>query len=111
MCLNNCLMMQQNCHASCGIQMQQCSINNNFAQQQARDYAEDAFRDYVRERRAQGKLIKKDRDNFYSDPSQPCADDACHGQCGGDYNMCYSNCGGQVIAHTACIANCNLQQP
>ncbi len=111
MCLNNCLGMHQNCRQSCSIQTQQCAINMSVAEHNARYQADLDFDSYVQERKAQGKLIKKDHSNFYSAPSGSCEQEACQAQCAGDYNMCYSNCGGQVIPHTACVANCNMPAP
>ena len=108
MCANNCLMMQQNCRGSCSIQSQQCSINNTLAQQNAHHEAEEEYEDYVRDRQAIGKLIKKKREDFYSAPSNDCSTEACTSQCANDYNMCYTNCGGQIIPHTNCVANCNM---
>ena len=111
MCANNCLMMQQNCRGSCSIQSQQCSLNNAAAQQNARYQADRDFEDYVHERQNQGRLIKKNRNDFYNAPSSDCSNDACVGQCTNDYYGCYTNCGGQVIPHTNCVSNCHLIGP
>lgn len=111
MCANNCLMMQQNCRSSCSIQSQQCQINNTILQQNARYQADRDFDDYVRDRQAMGRLIKRDRNDFYNEPLNNCGDESCSGSCTNDYYGCYTNCGGQVIPQTSCVSNCHLVGP
>ncbi len=100
MCANNCMMMRQTCQQSCESQSSQCEMIANLQ-------AREDYRDYVREREAAGKLIKKKRSDFIH--TSQCDADDCHARCESDYRVCYMNCGGQVIPVTRCTAFCEQQ--
>lgn len=111
MCVNNCLMAQQNCQQSCQLQEQSCRQTTAMETRNAQHQAERDYQDYVRMRTSQGKQIKKTRRDFMMEPINSCDMDACNEQCVGNFHLCYSNCGGQVIPHTNCVANCHLIPP
>jgi len=98
MCANNCLLSQQNCQQTCHMQDQQC-------QQIQHLQARNDYLAYVNEQQRTGKPIKKSENNFYS--SYACQSSACEANCGSAYQICHTNCGGQIIPHTYCTANCN----
>lgn len=112
MCANNCIMAQQNCRQNCATQGQLCSQNEELARERARREADWDYRHYVSQRMAQGKEIKRSRSSFERYVSSGrCDGDACLNQCMGDYHICHSNCGGQVIPNTYCVAYCNSPVP
>lgn len=111
MCGNNCLLSQQNCKQSCGMQQQSCFQTQALQQQNDRLQARQEYDDYVRDRTRDGKPIKRDISSFQSYNTLNCDTSQCQAQCDQSFNICYSNCGGKVIPHTSCVANCNLIMP
>jgi hypothetical protein len=109
MCANNCLMAQTNCRQSCQLQEQSCQQMERL--QDENDYLHERheYEEYVRMRTRQGKPIKRSppsRHMGFSGFSQ-CESLSCMNQCDQSFNICYGNCGGQVIPHKRCVANCN----
>ncbi len=107
-CANNCLSSQQVCYQSCATQLQSCRQLNVIQEQNDRLQARMDYNDYVRERTTKGQEIKRSESYFRRYNSTDCDDSNCKAQCDGSFNICYSNCGGKVIPHTYCVANCNL---
>jgi hypothetical protein len=101
MCANNCLLMLQNCQQNCAVQDQNCQLG-------AQLQAQNEYQRYVIDRQMQGRLIKKSSDDFYHPYS--CSSGGCEANCQNIYHLCHTNCGGQVIPHTACVANCDEQR-
>lgn len=97
MCANNCLLAQTNCQQHCQMASQQCEYTERLE-------AENDYLRYVEERRRKGREIKRSEESFYS--GYACDDDDCVEQCAGNYHLCHTNCGGQVIATTVCTAFC-----
>lgn len=112
MCGNNCLLSQQNCKQSCAMQHQSCLQTRALQERNDRLEARDDYEDYVRERTAQGKLIKRNQSSFLYHDAIDCDNSQCEAQCNQSFNICYGNCGGRVIPHTTCVANCTpMPQP
>ncbi len=107
-CANNCLSTQQMCYHSCSAQQQNCTQMNAIQEQNNRLQAKIDYDDYVRERTRQGKEIKRNISSFRQYNSVDCDDNECKTQCDDSFNICYGNCGGKVIPHIQCVANCNL---
>jgi hypothetical protein len=81
---------------------------NRLQEQNDRLQAKIEYDDYVRDRTAQGKEIKRSPSYFRNYSSNICYTNDCSAQCDLSFNMCYENCGGKVIPQTLCVANCNL---
>jgi len=97
MCANNCLLSRQNCQQSCTIQSNQCDQINRLD-------AERDYNEYVRRRTKEGKEIKRSLSSF---SGNACNEDYdCEERCESNFHLCHTNCGGQVIPHTYCAANC-----
>lgn len=111
MCVNQCIMGQQQCQQTCNLQQQSCRQTNLIAEQNAAMHADYAYENYVRDRKREGKLIKKDRSDFLNHYGEDCSTDMCESSCAGNFQLCYSNCGGQVIPRTVCVSNCHLIPP
>lgn len=98
MCANNCLLSKQNCQQSCSLQQSNCEMR-------ARLEADNDYLQYVNERQREGKQLKKSRSDFSG--SSVCPEvETCQNQCESNHRLCHSNCGGQVIDKTICVANC-----
>ena len=75
-----------------------------------RSYGEQKFNEYRIQQLLLKKPITKSEQSFYNGYS-------CHHEesyersCHQDFVGCFSNCGGQVAAHTVCTANCDRAQP
>ncbi len=100
LCANNCLLANQVCEQQCRTTGQQCRQNEDLR----------AENEYLRERNealAKGKQPKDD--SYYSRINHfACADDdECTESCQAHYRICHTNCGGQAIPHTYCVAFCN----
>ncbi|MCE2926786.1 MAG: hypothetical protein LW823_03970 [Rickettsiales bacterium] len=98
MCANNCLLAKQNCDQQCQIQRQQCEEIERLR-------AQSDYLSYLNQQNREGRPIKKDQSDFYRG-SFACQRDTCEENCGTNYRICHTNCGGQVIPHTACTAFC-----
>lgn len=109
-CANNCLSSQQICYQSCTMQQQNCKQMNALQEQNSRLQAKIEYDDYVRERTEKGQKIKRSPSSFNNYNNSDCETSGCKAQCDGSFNICYGNCGGKVIPHTRCVANCNLKQ-
>jgi hypothetical protein len=94
-CANNCLMMKDNCEQNCWAQQQDC-------ESQKRMEGHIDYLTYLASRN--GKPVKKTPSDFRG--SGWCDDSGCQARCTQNYNICHTNCGGQVIPHTYCSAFC-----
>ena len=97
MCANNCLMLKQNCEQTCRIEEAHCT-------ERARLMERNDYLEYVAVQTASGKPVK--RSGPTSRRYYDCSQDACYAACAGNYNICHTNCGGQIIPHTTCTAFC-----
>lgn len=77
-------------------------------EQNNRLQAKIEYDDYVRERTEKGQKIKRSPSFFTHYNNESCEANECKAGCDGGFNICYENCGGKVIPHTYCVANCNL---
>lgn len=93
-CVNRCLNARNRCNFRCERLNQDC-------RQQALNAARPQYRAYRRRQRWSGKPVTMSLNDF-ADFS------ACQANCGcqPNYRQCYSNCGGQVIPFTRCVAFC-----
>jgi hypothetical protein len=100
-CATTCLSTQQICNQNCDIQRTQCRHSAELE-------SERRYNDYLRERQMLGREVKKYRSSFETYGS--CGSDygSCASQCASYYQQCFTSCGGQVIPHTTCVANCHL---
>lgn len=96
-CLNQCQQIMQYCRRTCSLEEKSCL---NYERERARD----AFRDYVHERRAEGKPIKRKVSDF--EQTWKCRDSSCDQRCGEDYRSCFAGCGGKVEARQVCTMFC-----
>ncbi len=108
MCANNCLLMKQNCSNSCNTQAQQCQQLDSIEQTSIGVEAQREYDEYVRECKRNGQAIMKTPLDFEHHINNNCSASSCLNQCMNDYYICHTNCGGQVIPHTNCVANCNM---
>ena len=93
MCSNDCVSAKQTCESACRQEKNSCdNLNMTEAQNQ-----------YLLEK-ATNKDSTKTPDDFHG--SRWCSADECLSTCGSNFNLCHSNCGGQVIPHTQCTAFC-----
>lgn len=94
-CINRCLTARSYCRGECQTNDQACHSNANVA-------AMPAYLAYVQERNSKGKPTYMNVSDFadYSNCSDHCG-------CESTYRACFSNCGGEVIANTQCVAFCN----
>ncbi len=98
MCVGQCQQTNRYCVQNCRLTEQTCKAN---AERQASyDYER-----YVREQHRNHQEIKKSVSDFnygYCSSSS-----SCESECGGDYRMCYTNCGGTVSSHQECTMFCD----
>lgn len=98
MCANNCLLSKQNCEQSCQMQEMTC-------RSQARLESQNDYLQYVAVQNAKGKPVARNQQSFTR--YYNCDQNFCYSNCMSNYHVCHTNCGGQVIPHTYCAANCN----
>jgi hypothetical protein len=103
MCINNCLMMNQQCRqnvkqckAQCLNTYQSCQVNSSVIDVTMESLDRQSY-----------------KNNYHSRPHAVCSyplslcNDNCNSDCQSQYNMCYENCGGQVFSKTVCTRNCD----
>jgi hypothetical protein len=98
MCANNCLLSKTNCRQSCQIQNNQCEEIERLR-------AQSDYLSYLNQQNREGRPAKKSERDFYS--GYQCSNDSCEENCDQDFQICHTNCGGQIIPHTICTAFCN----
>jgi hypothetical protein len=98
-CVNSCLHQQSYCNLMCQQTYTMCRSSADLA-------AEPAFRAYVKRRQLENKSIDLTVSYFanYSGCDNSCG-------CANTYNQCFSNCGGNIIPNTQCVAFCDKAQP
>ena len=108
-CVQRCLEGRRLCRREKDSTVQQCRID-------AREVAED--RNQTLERDFLIDLTRHQAGILEAPPERPkavqpdygsCAreDASLEGQCGGDFDLCYQTCGGEVTYATHCVANCD----
>lgn len=97
MCILQCQQAKNSCERA-------CHANNGDCEAQIRKQARYNYSEYVAKRRAMGKPIKKQVDDFYDasvcNENRPCG-------CDKDYQACYELCGGQISATKRCTIFCD----
>ena len=100
-CTNNCLMQRSNCKQSCNFEKMNCERLKD-ARAEADYYR--AYSDYQMNKRLNQNLRPPERSAF---TGYGCSSAACEELCNESHNMCYRNCGGQVMEYRECVAFCN----
>lgn len=95
MCIAQCMQTQAMCSQMCELKNQNCRI-------QAR---QDAILEYEIYNRNDAQRFGQRTLNSF-DRSWMC-NQTC--DCETSYRACYASCGGQVLANTVCVANCDKQ--
>lgn len=94
MCISQCIQSQSTCN-------QMCEMKNQNCRMQARQNALLEYEIYKRDHNNQGghrTIDSFDRGSWTCNQGCGCED---------TYRSCYTACGGQVIANTVCVANCD----
>ncbi len=105
-CATSCVSARQSCSQSCAIMESQCQISY-------KQYAQEQFQAYVLERKRLGRPLKKDQSDFeygvFGGDISGCdvSRSSCEQGCFTNFSQCHTSCGGQIIPHTVCVANCN----
>jgi len=109
-CANNCFPSKEACQRSCDAQLQTC--NQASTVKEAANYlmARRLFDDYVQDQQKRGLPVTRDVSQFGNTLDTSCDNSQCLERCEYNFNLCYGNCGGRIIPHTVCTANCHLAQ-
>lgn len=93
-CVNRCLRDRSQCHSRCRNANQRCHNDAELA-------AMPAYLEYLRHQRKQNLPATQSVSDFanYASCSDYCG-------CEDTYRQCFTNCGGDVIANTKCVAFC-----
>lgn len=94
LCVSQCQQTQKYCNDNCRLKQERCEAD-------ARVRGDREYDDYVRERRSQGKEIKRSRSSFYYGCYEECDD------CDGQYHNCFATCGGNINSRTVCEYGCD----
>tara|TARA_R110000824_G_scaffold118960_14_gene272291 strand:+ start:428145 stop:428576 length:432 start_codon:yes stop_codon:yes gene_type:complete len=105
-CVQNCQADQSMCQADARAAKERC--REEADRKADRDYHK-AKDDYIVALRLHAKdpaQFPEPREPYRSSPSYyQC--DRLGAECTGQYNMCYRSCGGQIMEHQVCVANCD----
>ncbi|MGN7618616.1 MAG: hypothetical protein ACTJLM_01185 [Ehrlichia sp.] len=84
------------CKSKCDFQMNTCYMNQNFNRG-------DDFGRFVSE------FHKKNNDQVIGPQKSVsiCRIDECEKLCESDYDLCFTDCGGEIVTYTQCVAFCN----
>lgn len=103
-CANQCLNGKSQCEANCQLAKDNCELRADAD-------AERDFRDYERNRIRDNKPVERTKDSF----RRTCFEEtSCQNTCGQNYNLCFTNCGGQITTYSKCTSFCEkvpLGQP
>ena len=97
-CVNRCLRDRSRCQSRCQRNNQSCRNTANLA-------AMPAYLSYVEQAKKNNDPVWKNVSDFadYSQCNSSC-------DCESNYRQCFTNCGGDVIANTQCVAFCPKRQ-
>jgi len=97
-CVNKCLKERTYCNIECRKTYQSCIYG-------AQEASKPAYRAYVKQRTAAGKEIWANPNDFADTYN-------CNKNCNCEpqYRQCYTNCGGQVVGTTVCVADCSQKK-
>jgi len=99
MCAGQCQQISQYCRQNCRLKEDSCRANS-------RQEASYEYDRYVRERVRNRQEIKKSVSDF--DHSYGCSSaSGCEAECGSDFRMCFTNCGGIVTSRQECTMFCD----
>jgi hypothetical protein len=100
MCASNCLYQKQQCEQPCAVEKSRCEAYKNAESQT--EYMLQAY-----DRLNEGKSVT--RSPSYTGYSKTCRREGnyCNELCGDNYRLCFTNCGGQIISNTRCVAKCD----
>ena len=103
MCVTQCQQTKSACRNSGYDRYQRCKTEQ-------RAYAERKFNEYRIQQLLLKQPIKKTQRSFYGGYS--CSHEQSYKKdCEQDFVGCFSTCGGRVVPHTVCTANCDSAQP
>jgi len=103
------------CAAQCSNTKQQCAQNATLTktlltercEDDARVTARRKYRDYVHKKRLKGAKVRQSEGSFYNAYHCKKKGSGQAAICSESYHQCYTTCGGQVVAQSLCVANCN----
>ena len=98
-CSNQCSQTQQFCQQNCSSQIQMCEYNERLR-------SENEYYGYVEQQRAANKKVVLTPESFYDSFRCSRSTETCQAQCESSYRSCFASCGGTVIPHTQCVADC-----
>ena len=84
------------CESECNLQMDICGINQGFNHSNDFDKFTSEFH-----RQHNNQVIRTQQ------PVSLCRINECDRLCKSDYKLCFTDCGGEIITHTKCVAFCN----
>lgn len=93
MCANQCIQLKRECRHNCTYHKNQCLGQKNTSQ-----IINNALSVFL----GGDKESVKDTDTTYCDRGEK----KCTHLCNDEYDMCYTNCGGQVEKDAKCVENC-----
>ena len=107
--------MGRMCAAQCLTSKDQCLTTKQLSADLARERCENDERErarkeyasYAKSRKDKGKKVDRTEDSFYARYRCEKAGTTLS-DCGENYHQCYTTCGGQVVAQSICVANCDL---
>jgi hypothetical protein len=107
--------MGRMCAAQCLTSKDQCLTTKQLSTELAKEHCENDERErarkdyasYAKSRKDKGKKVDRTEDSFYSRARCERAGGTLS-NCNENYHQCYTTCGGQVVAQSICVANCDL---
>lgn len=105
LCTNNCLIFKQQCHTTCSADFQNCMIKDDLIRKN-KDLQKGLEKNPRYKQLKRQELKSKAKEKFSSERLS-CDQTTCNNGCEYNYQMCYQNCGGEVIVHKKCIYNCH----
>ena len=99
LCANRCITQKSVCQNNCSILNQSCHM-------QANAIAMPAYNAYLKKIDKEKKVPNKNI-RYFADYSS--CQNGCH--CNTNYDLCFTNCGGQIIPRTVCTLFCDTAKP
>ncbi|WP_082784585.1 hypothetical protein [Neorickettsia sp. 179522] len=103
-CVNKCLLAKQMCQSSCekihNTRTANILINIGKEEKKGKHDFFDEFDEYHKREMAEYRREMKEEARY----------ERCQNSCNHNHRLCHTNCGGEVIAKTVCIRNCDEEK-
>ncbi|WP_237111386.1 hypothetical protein [Neorickettsia findlayensis] len=103
-CANKCLLAKQMCQSACekihDTRTANILINIGNKEKKEKHDSLDEFHE----------LNKREMAEYRREIKEEARYERCRDSCNDDHRLCHTNCGGEVIAKTMCIRNCDEEK-